>query len=386
MGPQGVSLNDANDLTPEIKRLAQEQMKRYTLGPIFTPPTFKGLLQRPSNNGVSNWGGGAVDPETGFLYLRASDTYYISEICKNDFSDPFVDIAYGNFCGSTGLFSLPANLRPAGAPTAPAPAVAPRGSAELVEPGAGEPGRAGGSARDTGVVNPLGPIPLTKPPYAHLVAVDLNKGDIAWKVVFGEGSPAIRRHPLLRGVELPDRLGTPGNSGVAVTKGGLVFIGGGEPYLYAFDKMTGREIWRGSTDGRTGGNPASYQTRSGRQFVVISTSGGQESGAGLVAFALKGGVTAPAATPAASSAVPASAASATTGQQAFTNVCSGCHGRTAGGGMGPGLVGMTKGNEELLAIVREGRGQMPATGPRDLTDEQILLIAEYLRSLGGGGR
>jgi mono/diheme cytochrome c family protein len=151
--------------------------------------------------------------------------------------------------------------------------------------------------------------------------------------------------------------------------------------------MTGREIWRGSTDGRTGGNPISYQTRSGRQFVVISTSGGQESGAGLVAFALKRGFTAAAATPAASSAVPgASAASATTGEQAFTNVCSGCHGRTAGGGMGPGLVGMTKGNEEFLAIVREGRGQMPATGPRDLTDEQILLIAEYLRSLGGGGR
>ena len=86
--------------------------------------------------------------------------------------------------------------------------------------------------------------------------------------MFGEGSPAMRRHPLLKGVDLPDRLGTPGNSGVAVTKGGLVFIGGGEPYLYAFDKMTGREIWRGSTDGRTGGNPMSYQTSSGRQFVV----------------------------------------------------------------------------------------------------------------------
>ena len=105
----------------------------------------------------------------------------------------------------------------------------------------------------------------------------MNKGDFAWKVVFGEGSAAMRRHPLLKGVDLPDRLGTPGNSGVAVTRGGLVFIGGGEPYLYAFDKMTGRELWRGSTDGRTGGNPISYQTGSGRQFVVISTSGGANS-------------------------------------------------------------------------------------------------------------
>ncbi len=384
MGPQGVSLDDANDLTPEIRRLAQEQLKRYTLGPLFTPPSFKGLFQRPSNNGVSNWGGGAVDPESGFLYLRASDTYYISEVCKNDFTDPFVDVAYGNFCGSTGLFSLPANLRPTGAPAAPARPERPRGSAELVEPSAAELGRGGGSARATGVVNPLGAIPLTKPPYAHLLAVDLNKGDIAWKVVFGEGSSAIRRHPLLKGIDLPDRLGTPGNSGVAVTKGGLVFIGGGEPYLYAFDKTTGRELWRGSTDGPTGGNPITYQTGSGRQFAVISTNGGANSGSGLVAFALKRGGSAPAAATAPRPSAPATAPSTMSGEQAYLSVCAGCHGRTAGGGMGPALAGTTKDLSELQAIVREGRGQMPPTGPRDLTDEHIALIAVYLRALGGG--
>jgi quinoprotein glucose dehydrogenase len=386
MGPQGISLDDANDLTPEIKRLAQEQMKRYTLGPLFTPPTFKGLLQRPSNNGVSNWGGGAVDPETGFMYLRASDTYYISEICKNDMSDPFVDIEYGNFCGSTGLFSLPANLRPSGAAAPPAPA-RPRGSPELVEPSAEEIGRGGGSARATGVVNPLGPIPLTKPPYAHLLAVDMNRGEFAWKVVFGEGSAALRRHPLLKGVELPDRLGTPGNQGVAVTKGGLVFIGGGEPYLYAFDKMTGRELWRGSTDGRTGGNPISYQTQSGRQFVIISTGGGANSEPGLVAFALKrGGATPTAATPAAQPGAAPAAAPTLTGAQAYQLACAACHGRTGGGGQGPGLAGSTRDVSELLAIVREGRGQMQPLSPRDVTDDQVTLIAEYLRTLGAAGR
>ena len=129
----------------------------------------------------------------------------------------------------------------------------------------------------------LGPIPLIKPPYAHLVAIDLNAGRIAWKVPFGEGDPEVRGHPLLRGVELPERLGTRGNSGPMVTGGGLVFVGGGDPYLYAFDAATGAEVWRGATPFATSANPMTYRTRSGRQFVVIATGAGPE--AALVAFA-----------------------------------------------------------------------------------------------------
>ena len=129
----------------------------------------------------------------------------------------------------------------------------------------------------------LGPIPLTKPPYAYLVALDLNAGEIAWRVPFGEGSRIMRNHPLLRGVELPERLGTPGNPGPLVTKGGLVLIGGGDPYLYAFDKATGEEIWRGATPHRTSANPMTYVAQSGRQFVVIATGAGPD--ASLVAFA-----------------------------------------------------------------------------------------------------
>ena len=129
----------------------------------------------------------------------------------------------------------------------------------------------------------LGPIPLIKPPYAHLVAIDLNAGEIAWKVPFGEGSRELRAHPLLRGVALPERLGTRGNSGPLVTKGGLVFVGGGAPYLYAFDKATGAEAWRGATLFKTYANPMTYRARSGRQFVVIAT--GRATDAALVAFA-----------------------------------------------------------------------------------------------------
>ncbi|MCY4496887.1 MAG: PQQ-binding-like beta-propeller repeat protein, partial [Rhodospirillaceae bacterium] len=129
----------------------------------------------------------------------------------------------------------------------------------------------------------LGPIPLIQPPYAHLVAIDLNAGEIVWKVPFGEGSREMREHPLLRGVELPERLGTRGNSGPMVTKGGLVFLGGAAPYLHAFDKATDVEVWRGATPFRTYANPMTYCARSGRQFIVISTGAGSD--AALVAFA-----------------------------------------------------------------------------------------------------
>ena len=85
---------------------------------------------------------------------------------------------------------------------------------------------------------------------------------------------------------LPDRLGSPNNRGGAmVTKGGLVFIGGGDKYLYAFDKKTGKEIWRGRIPYENTAVPMTYRTRSGKQFVVIATGTGADNA--LVAFALK---------------------------------------------------------------------------------------------------
>ena len=245
---QGVSLDDANDLTPEIHALAVKEMKRFRLGPLFTPPSLKGTLQRPGTTGGATWGGAAFDPETGLLYVRTSEGADTNQVCKNTGDNAEVDAAWSNNCphGAT-LLMFEASER---ARTPP---------------------------------NPLGPIPLIKPPYAHLVAIDLNAGEIAWKVPFGEGDPELRSHPLLRGVELPERLGTRGNAGPMVTGGGLVFLGGGARYLYAFDKGTGEEVWRGATPSPVHGNPMAYRARSGRQFIVVATGGGTE--AELVAFA-----------------------------------------------------------------------------------------------------
>ena len=355
--PQGISVDDANDLTPEIRRLAEQQLKRFRLGPLFTPPSLRGTIQRPSQTGAANWGGAAFDPDMGWLFVKAADTYHVSTVCKNDGQDPFVAWDYGNYCGQYGLFA----------------SRGPQGAAAATKPVPPPADRAPDSVNYSGEA--LGGIPLTKPPYAFLVAIDLNKGDIGWKVPFGDGSQAMRQHPLLKGVTLPDRLGTPGAPGPIVTRSGLVLIGGGDPYLYAFDKRSGREISRVPTPLRTSGNPMTYRTRTGRQFVVIATGSGPEGT--LAAFALRRGRTTTAARAPEAAVAPDQPA-----EQAFARVCRACHGEQGRGGLAPGLIPMTRSANDLLAIVREGIGQMPPISARELSDAETLRIAEYLRSLG----
>jgi quinoprotein glucose dehydrogenase len=235
---QGVTLEDANNLTPEIRVMAQEQMRRYRIGPMFTPPSLRGTLQRPSQAGGANWGGAAFDPESGYLFVRAANVVGLNRLGNNDGSDPLVAVDYSN------MF-----------------------------------------ARGGETINFPGGLPLVSPPYAVLTAIDLNRGEIAWKVPLGEGSPALRNHPLLQGVKLPDRLGSPNSRGGAmVTRSGLVFIGGGDGYLYAFDKKIGAELWRGKLPYENAAVPMTYRTRSGRQFLVVATGTGADNA--LVAFAL----------------------------------------------------------------------------------------------------
>jgi quinoprotein glucose dehydrogenase len=234
---QGVSLEDANDLTPEIRAMALEQMRKFRIGPLYTPNGLRGTLQRPGQGGGASWGGAAFDPETGYLFVRATRGVGLNRVAKNDGSDPLVAVQYSNRFAAGG--------------------------------------------ED---INVRG-LPLTAPPYAVLTAVDLNKGEIAWRVPLGEGNASIRNHPLLKGVTLPDRLGSPNNRGGAmVTKGGLVFIGGGDSYLYAFDVKTGRELWRSKIPYLNTANPMTYRTRSGRQLIVVATGMGEDNA--LVAFAL----------------------------------------------------------------------------------------------------
>jgi len=236
---QGVSLGDVNDLTPAVKARAQEQMRKFRIGPLFTPPSLRGTLQRPGQAGGGNWGGAAFDPETGYVFVRAARVVGVNRIGKNDGSDPQVAVPYSNRFATGGEEASVEGL------------------------------------------------PLTAPPYAVLTAVDLNRGEIAWKVPLGEGDPSLRSHPLLKGVTLPERLGSPNSRGGAmVTRSGLVFIGGGDGYFYAFDTKTGKEVWRTKIPYTHTANPMTYRTRSGRQFIVVATGMGTDNA--LLAFALDG--------------------------------------------------------------------------------------------------
>ena len=126
-------------------------------------------------------------------------------------------------------------------------------------------------------------LPLLKPPYGHLVAIDLNRGAIKWRVPFGD-TPSLRRHPALQGVALPPALGVAGAPGVLATAGGLVIGGGGDLALHAIDAATGSEVWHAALPRRVNGTPMTYRSSGGRQFVVLATGGGED--ASLVAFAL----------------------------------------------------------------------------------------------------
>ena len=235
---QGVSLDDAFDLTPALRDAARAELAKYRLGPLYTPPSLQGTIMRPGVIGGANWGGGAFDPESGMLYVKTSS-------------------------------NNPAILR-------------------LVEPDRSEanPRR---EEVDADYINRspnatfMDGLPLLKPPYGHLTAINLNRGEIAWRVPIGD-TPSIRNHPALKGVPLPAKLGAAGAPGAIVTAGGLVFVGGADVALNAVDAMTGETLWRFPFTTRTTGTPMTYKVDD-KQYVVIAI--GQSESAELVAFSLQ---------------------------------------------------------------------------------------------------
>jgi glucose dehydrogenase len=231
---QGVTLDDAFDLTPSLKKAAQLELQKYRLGPLFTPPSVRGTIQRPGIIGGANWGGAAFDPDAGLLFIKTTNQANIVRVGKSD------------------------NMRP---------------------------GEVDADYTRTGETNAefMKGIPLLKPPFGHLVAIDLNAGTIKWRVPFGD-TPSLRRHPALKDVALPAVLGVAGAPGVLATAGGLVFAGGGDAAFHAVDSRTGAEVWRVALPRRANATPMTYRSHSGRQFVVIATGGGED--AALVAFAL----------------------------------------------------------------------------------------------------
>jgi quinoprotein glucose dehydrogenase len=246
---QGVTENDLIDFTPELKAAALEVFKQFETGPLFTPPSEKGTIVNPGWAGGANWAGAAFDPETQTLYVPSMTSPIVVQLVKPN-------AERSNLLYARGGTQMPPMLDG---------------------------------------------LPLLKPPYGRVTAIDLSKGDTKWVAPIGDGP---RNHPLLKDLKLP-ALGAPIRNAALVTKS-LLFVamgagnlGGGrnlpvggrplskveiEPSKFrVYDKATGAPLWDVDAPGRPLASPMTYMHQ-GKQYIVVAAGGG--TSAELVAYAL----------------------------------------------------------------------------------------------------
>ena len=248
---QGVREDDLIDFTPELRAEALELLEQYEWGPMFTAPILldprpgakQGTIFSPGTAGGASWSGAGLDPETGMLYIPSAYSQNVVALVPSEYPQADVRLVREKYT----------------------PLLGPRG------------------------------LPLFKPPYGRLTAIDLNAGEIAWQVANGPGP---RDHPAIRALDLP-WLGQGGRASVLVTKS-LVFLGeggntgvsalpqwwngpGGKMFR-AYDKSTGEVVWEKELPGGTTGAPMSYMV-DGRQYIM-ATVGWDDMASELVALAL----------------------------------------------------------------------------------------------------
>jgi quinoprotein glucose dehydrogenase len=243
---QGITTDDLIDFTPELRAEAEEILEDFVYGPMFTPPTVKGVdgklgtILMPGWVGGANWGGAAVDPETGRLFIPSVTSPNVTALVP----PPLPDSSDHRY-----IRGLPRE-----------------------------------------VPMPSG-LPLLKPPYGRITAIDMNTGEHDWMRPNGPGP---RDHPALAHLTLP-WLGQRGRPAPMLTKT-LLFLGegtedalsilpiaGGKAFR-AWDKDTGQVVWETMLDAGTSGAPMTYLD-DGRQFIVVAIGDRNTTGR-LVALAL----------------------------------------------------------------------------------------------------
>jgi glucose dehydrogenase len=264
---QGLAVDDLIDFTPELRAEAVKVIEKYRIGPVFTPPTVSSAegpiatLQMASQAAATNWPGGSYDPETHILYVHSQSVV-----------------------GTLGLVPPP-------------PGVAPdvryhQGTALAGARRSGGSGSASAEAGGAVTSLTIQGLPLVKPPYGQINAINMDTGDILWQVAHGETPDPIKNNPALKGLNIP-RTGRPGNVGTLVTK---TLVVSGEPgfgttstgqrgsMLRAYDKKSGAEVGAVYMPAPQSGSPMTYMLN-GKQYLVVAISGGTYSGE-LVAFRL----------------------------------------------------------------------------------------------------
>ena len=269
---QGVSIDDLIDFTPEMRSEATRLVANYKIGPLFTPavvskyPGPLATIYNPANDGAAQWPGGALDPETNILYIFSNMSYATHGLLPGDPARTDLAMIWGTATatGAQGAV-LPASEISAAEGAAATPPAAGRGAGR----GAGGGGR----------LNVRG-LPLLKPPYGRITAIDLNKGEIVWQIAHGETPDEVRNNPALAGMTIA-RTGSQGKVGTLVTKT-LVIAGDGTAttgpdgkmgaWLRAYDKKTGREVGAVRMPTRVSGSPMTYAL-DGQQYVAVPISG-----------------------------------------------------------------------------------------------------------------
>jgi quinoprotein glucose dehydrogenase len=154
-------------------------------------------------------------------------------------------------------------------------------------------GAGGGAAPEGGLGGPnIQGLPLVKPPWGRITAIDLNKGEFVWQIAHGATPDVVRNHPALKGLDIP-RTGQSAHVGTLVTKtlviageGGFTTTSTGQrgAMLRAYDKKTGAEVGSVYIPAPQSGSPMTYALN-GKQYIVVAISGGTYS-AELIAFRL----------------------------------------------------------------------------------------------------
>ena len=292
---QGIAVDDLIDFTPGLRAEALEVIKRFRIGPMYTPPVLSdaggplATLQVPADHGGANWPGGSLDPETNRLYIHSHTAVFAVGIVPADADSS--DMGFVSGIARAGGPPAPTPGEGAAAEAAPAG----RGSTGGTGRGGGRggaPGTTGGGGRGRAVTTVQG-LPLIKPPYDRITAYDMNTGDLIWQKTHSSTPDEIKNHPALKGLDLP-RLGQYGRTfiGVLATKSLLIAGEGGVhtneagqrvSLLRAYDKATGADVGAVDMPEKQTGSPMTYMVN-GRQYIVLAVSGA--NGAELIAYAL----------------------------------------------------------------------------------------------------